>query len=137
MNQFRGVELVLGNERAGLELEDVESARNLGAHDVAVVPIRGPRPGADQLGRVHRAAVEKGDFPWMRRIGPIEHRDAALIPRLDHDVAARDRNQRAVVGDAVLEIGRASCGERVEITGVAGGWRKKDKKSATPWARTT
>src|SRR5207244_10999852 len=53
----------------------------------------GPRPGADQLGRVHRAAVEKGDFPWMRRIGPIEHRDAALIPRLDHDVAARDRNQ--------------------------------------------
>src|SRR6266571_8432539 len=102
MNQFRGVELVLGNERAGLELEDVESARNFGAHDVAVVPIRGPRPGADQLGRVHRATVEKGDLPWVRRIGPIEHRDAALIPRLDHDVAARDRDQRAVVGDAVL-----------------------------------
>ena len=40
-------------------------------------------------------------------IRPVEHRDAALIPRLHHDVAARDRNQRAVVRDAVLLLASA------------------------------
>ena len=35
-------------------------------------------------------------------IGPVEHRDAALIPRLHHDVATRNRDQRAVVRHAVL-----------------------------------
>ena len=41
----------------------------------------------------------------MRRIGPVEYRDPALIPRLHHDVAAGDRDERAVVRDAVLVRG--------------------------------
>ena len=41
----------------------------------------------------------------MRGVGEVEHRDAALIPRLHHDVAAGHRNQRAVVRDAVLLFG--------------------------------
>ena len=39
----------------------------------------------------------------MARVGEVEDRDAALVPRLHHDVAARDRDERAVVGHAVFE----------------------------------
>src|SRR5947207_13509346 len=38
----------------------------------------------------------------MRRIGEVEHRDATLIPSLDHHVAAGNRNEGAVMRDAVL-----------------------------------
>ena len=44
----------------------------------------------------------------MRGIGPVEERDAALIPRLDHHVATRNRHERAVVRDAVLELASAA-----------------------------
>src|SRR2546426_2947818 len=39
----------------------------------------------------------------VRRVGPVEHRDTALVPALRHDVASRHGDQRAVVGHAVLE----------------------------------
>ena len=41
----------------------------------------------------------------MRPIREIEHRDAALIPGLGHDVATRDGNERAVVSHAILLVG--------------------------------
>src|SRR5438132_12340139 len=41
----------------------------------------------------------------MRRIREIENGHAALIPSLRHDVAPRDRNQRAIVRHAILLIG--------------------------------
>src|SRR5207247_9734096 len=66
-------------EPARPELEDVEPARDLGAHDVAVVPVRGPRPGADELGRVHRAAVEVGDLARVRS----EEHTSELQSRVD------------------------------------------------------
>src|SRR6266850_7098195 len=42
LHELRGVDLVLGEHRAGLQLEDVEPARDFGAVDVAVVPVRRP-----------------------------------------------------------------------------------------------
>src|SRR5687767_10619809 len=39
----------------------------------------------------------------MFYVGPVEDRHAPLVPALHHYLAARDRNQRAVVRDAVLE----------------------------------
>ena len=59
-------------------------------------------PPIDHARRVDRAAIEERDLLRVRRVGPVEHRDAALVPGLHHHVAARDRNQRAVVRDAVL-----------------------------------
>ena len=41
----------------------------------------------------------------MRRIGPIEDRDPALIPRLHHHVAPGDRDERPVVRDTILVRG--------------------------------
>ena len=77
-------------------------------------------PPIDHARRVDRAAIEERDLLRVRGIGPVEHRDAALIPRLHHHVAARDRDERAVVRDAVLvrasaapascsSSGRSSC----------------------------
>ena len=40
---------------------------------------------------VDRPSIEERDLDRMRRIGEVEHRDAALVPRLDHDVAPRHR----------------------------------------------
>ena len=81
VHRLRRVELVLRDERARLQLEDVEAARDLGAHDHAVVPVRRPRAGvAPSAVRVERSAIEERDLLRVRRIGPIEHRDAALIP---------------------------------------------------------
>ena len=41
----------------------------------------------------------------MGAIGEVHHRDAALIPGLDEDIAPRDGDDRAVVGDAILLLG--------------------------------
>ena len=41
----------------------------------------------------------------MRDIGEVHDRDAALIPGLHLDVAAGNRDQRPVVGHAVLQLG--------------------------------
>ena len=41
----------------------------------------------------------------MRGVGEIHHRDATLIPGLHENVTARNRHQRSVVGDAILEFG--------------------------------
>ena len=54
---------------------------------------------------VDRPAIEERDLDRLRRVGEVEHRHAALIPRLHHDVAPRHRDQRAVVRDAVLLLG--------------------------------
>src|SRR5437867_13208853 len=40
----------------------------------------------------------------MRYISPVEHRDSTLIKRLHHHIAARYRNHRSVVGDAVFLV---------------------------------
>src|ERR1043166_7681626 len=85
VDQLRRLELVAREEAARLQLENVEPARDLGAHDVAVVPVRRPGAGVDQLGGVHGAAIEEGDLPGMGGVGPFEHRNAALIPGLHHE----------------------------------------------------
>ena len=52
-----------------------------------------------------RTAIEERDLERLLDVRPVEHRDAALIEGLHHDVAAGNRNQRAVVRDAVLGVG--------------------------------
>ncbi len=96
------LDLVLGQEAAGLQLEDVEPAGDLRAVDAAVVPVGAPVPAVSHLGRIHRPAVEEGDLLRVLGVGPVEYREPALVPGLHHHVPSRDRNQRAVVGHAVL-----------------------------------
>src|SRR5687768_16592609 len=69
---------------------------------MTVVPIRRPVAAQDQVLAVERSAIEVGDFFWVGGIGEVEHREAALVPGLHHDVAAGHRNQRAVMRHAVL-----------------------------------
>ena len=90
---------------AGDQFQHVEATRDLAAVDAAVEPVGRPGAADDQLVGVDRTAVEPGDLDRLHRIGEVHHRDAALVPGLDHQVAAGDGDQIAVVGDAVL--GRA------------------------------
>ena len=94
-------------ERGGVrhEAERVEAAGDLRAEEVAVVPVRRPQAAEVEAGRVRcvdRATIEEGDLDRVRRIGEVDHRHAALVPRLDEDVSVGHRHQRGVVGDAVL-----------------------------------
>src|SRR5690348_18113592 len=45
-------------------------------------------------------------FPYTTLFRSVEDGDATLIPALGHDVAPRDRDQRSVVGNAIL-VGRS------------------------------
>src|SRR5262249_19159421 len=101
---FRRFEFVLRDETAGDQLEDIQATRDLGTHDDSVVPVSGPGAGQEQFVRVQRTAVEKRDLLRMGYIGPVEHRDSALIKRLHHHVAARYRDQRSVVRNAVFLV---------------------------------
>ena len=80
LDGLRRVDLVLRDVPARQQLEDVEPARDLRAHDDAVVPVH--RPGAAELeplesrGRGRWYAISRG----RRRVGPVEDRDAALVP---------------------------------------------------------
>ena len=102
-HRLGGGNLVRRQETARYQLEDVEPAGNFRTHHVAVVPIHRPRPPTHQLGRIDRAPVVERDLGGFGRVGPIEDRNPALIPPLDHHIAAGNRNQRAVVGNAILE----------------------------------
>ena len=88
-DEQRGVDLVLRQMLARRQPEDVEAARDLRAVDVAVVPVGRPVAAGDQVLRVERTAIEERDLDRLGRIGEVEHRDAALVPRLHHDVASR------------------------------------------------
>ena len=77
----------------------------------AVVPVRRPRAAdrpacVESIGPRSKKAISFGCVG----VGPVEHRDAALVPRLHHDVAAGNRDQRAVVRDAVLQRASARAG---------------------------
>src|SRR5688500_11378015 len=103
-----GVQLVLCQMRARLQLENVDAARHLGAVDVAVVPVCRPVAGDDQVFGVHRTTIEVSDLERFARVSEVEHRNAALIPALHHDVAAGDRHEGAIVGHTIFEL-RLRC----------------------------
>src|SRR5206468_3199610 len=96
------VDLVLTDVLARHELENVQPTRDLGADDVAVVPVGRPRPATRHSGGVDGTAIEERDLSRTPWVGPVEHRDATLVPRLHHHVPTRNWNQRAVMGDTVL-----------------------------------
>ena len=54
----------------------------------------------DQMLFMDGTAVEVGDLDRVGRVGEIDHRDTALVPGLDEDVAAGDRHDGAVVRHA-------------------------------------
>src|SRR5258708_35469457 len=51
---------------------------------------------------IHRTTIEVRDLERMIGIGEIADVDATLIPPLHHDVAARPRNEPAVVRHTIL-----------------------------------
>jgi hypothetical protein len=61
------IDLVLREKAAGLHLEDVETALDLGAVNVAVVPVGGPRAGRAERVRDERSAVEESRLGSARR----------------------------------------------------------------------
>ncbi|MFN9960084.1 MAG: hypothetical protein ACK55I_43940, partial [bacterium] len=61
------------------QLGHVHAARDLRAHDAAVGPVHRPRPAHLHARGIHRPAVEARDLLRVRRVGPVEHRDPALI----------------------------------------------------------
>ena len=103
MHALRRVDLVAAQQTAGQQLEDIESSTDLGRHHRAIVPVHRPRTGIPLAGPVDRSAIEEGNLLRVSRIRPVEDRDAALIPRLHHHIAPRNREHRAVVRHAVLE----------------------------------
>src|SRR4029450_9381107 len=82
-----------------------DAARDLGSVEVAVEPVGRPVAAGDQRLGVNRSAVEVGDLDRVCAVGEVEHRHAALIPRLRHDVAPRYRDEGTVGRDAVLRLG--------------------------------
>src|SRR5262249_15859127 len=73
--------------------------------DVAVVSVGRSFPAEDKHLGINRAAVEVSNLERLRRIGEVYNRNAALILGLHFDVAAGNRNERAVVRDAVGSVG--------------------------------
>ena len=61
------IDLVLRDEAARQQLEDVEPALDFRANDQAVVPIHRPRAGGDEPRRVERTAIEIGDLLRVSR----------------------------------------------------------------------
>ena len=72
---------------------------------MSVVPVGAPEPRGHQLRRIDRPAIEIRDFVRVRRVGEINDVQSALVPPLRHQVAARNRNERPIVRDAVLRVG--------------------------------
>ena len=95
-------DLVDGQVFAGYQRKHVQSAGNLGAIDPAVIPVGRPESTHDQMLFVDGTTIEIADLNRVGRVGEIDQRDAALVPGLDEDVAARDRNDGAVMCHAVF-----------------------------------
>jgi len=100
-----GGDLVCGQVFAGLEREDIEAARDLSAVDAAFIPVDGPVAGLASSVAIDRATVEIGDLAHIGRVREVADRDPALVPGLHKDIAAGNGNQRAVVRDAILQVG--------------------------------
>ena len=103
-NRFGRVDLVLREFLCRSQLENIQPPRDLRSVNLAVVPIRRPVAAEHEHVGINRPAIEIGNFNWMLRVGEVHHRDAALVPGLRLDVAAGNRNERAVVRDAVLAV---------------------------------
>src|SRR5262249_37804855 len=71
---------------------------------MAVVPVRRPVATEYEHVWIDWTTIEIANFNRMLRVGEVHQRDAALIPTLHRNVSARDRNERAVVRNAVLAV---------------------------------
>src|SRR2546429_7892292 len=75
-----------------------------------------------------------GDLGWIRRITDhqgfaVRHPPVAVRALLVAEPVEKGIGGPGVVRNTVLEIGRASCRGRVEISGVGGSFKKKKKKN--------
>jgi hypothetical protein len=98
-----GVNLVLGEKAARQQFKDIQTTRDLGADDHAVVPVGGPRAGAYHPRRVNRTSIEERDLLRVLDVGPIEDGDSTLIKALHHDVSPGNRNKRAIRLSSIRE----------------------------------
>src|SRR5207253_11521195 len=89
-------------------LKDIQAAGYLRSVNMAVVPVGGPVAAEHQHLGINRSAIEIGDFNWMLCVGEVHHRDAALVPGLDLDVAAGNWNERPVMRHTVLAVALSS-----------------------------
>src|SRR3546814_19219517 len=53
---------------------------------------------------IDRSAVEIGDLDGIGGIGEIDHREPALVPGLGEDIEARNRDDGAVMREAILLV---------------------------------
>src|SRR5438105_12157394 len=90
------------------QLEEFQPAGDLGSVNLAVVPIRGPVAAEHKQIRIDGTTIEIRNLDGMSSIGEIHYRDAALVPSLHFDIATRHRNERSVVGYAVLAVALSS-----------------------------
>src|SRR5690606_40728627 len=102
------------------DAQDVQPLGDVVRVDVAVVVVRRPGTAGDEAVGGQRSPLEPGDLLGLRGVGEVPDRDAALVPGLDHQVAAPDGDQRAVVGDAVLGGGRVTGDRGVAAEGQVG-----------------
>ena len=102
IRQFGGGDFVGGEELAGLQGEHIETARDFRAVDAPPIPVGRPVPAEHQRVLVDRPAVEVGDLKGSRRVREIDDRQSALVPGLHENIAAGNRQHRAVVRHAVL-----------------------------------
>ena len=92
-NEIRGVDFVLRQVLAGYQFEHIDPAGDLGPVNVTVIPVGRPIPTRDQVLRIDRTAIKECDFEGVRPVREVEHRNAALVPGLNHDVASRHRDE--------------------------------------------
>ena len=104
LDGFRCVDFILGQEFGRREFKDVEAALDLRPVDVAVVPVGGPVAAQHQHFWINWPTIEIGDLDRIGRVGKVHDRDAALVPSLNHDIAARNGNDRAIMSDAVFRV---------------------------------
>src|SRR5690606_31771222 len=97
-----GLDLVLGDILARNELEDVETASDLGAHDGAVVPVHGPAPSHIHPLRIDGPSIVECYLNGIARVRPVVDGDPALVPGLHHDIPAWNWNQGPIMRHTVF-----------------------------------
>src|SRR5262249_4857534 len=108
MDLVGGVNLVLRQIFVRHKLEHVHTPSDLRTVDIAVIPVSGPLSTHSALTAVRGSTVEVGNFKRMRGIGKVDYGYASLIPRLHHNVAPGNGDQRPIVSNTILILGLRS-----------------------------
>src|SRR6185503_16534912 len=92
-NSLCCIDLVLRQEFRWSEFKNIQASSNLRRVDVSVVPVSRPVATKYQHLRIDRTTIEVSNLNWLSSISEVHDRDATLIPRLNFNVPAWDRNE--------------------------------------------